>query len=239
MAISPGNTDIVASKIRTASANVEKVYYSGVQNGQDEFWKLYQQEGTMTNYSNAFSGPGWTRETFMPRYDIKNITNAYMLFYQSEIKGDLVEILDNLGIVLDVDYRTATYAFSKTHFTRLGEINLSNTKGGSKCMFSESLFLTKIDKLIFSEVTNLNDDTFRQTPALEDITIEGSVACNLDFQWSPLSRTSIESIVGHLSGDASGKTLTLSKSAVTSAFGGEWDTYVNANKPSGWNITLV
>ena len=70
--------------------------------------------------------------------------------------------------------------------------------------------------------------------------IVGWIVNSTSFSSSTLlTKDSIESIVNHLSDTATGKTLTLSKTAVNAAFGDEWDSYVTAHKPSGWNITLA
>ena len=77
-----------------------------------------------------------------------------------------------------------------------------------------------IDKLIVPE--NLQYvKAFQGCANLKNIVFDGVIGQDINFQWSTLlTRTSIESIVNHLSDSAEGKTLTLSKAAVDEAFKG-------------------
>ena len=52
-------SETVAEKLKEITDNVPYVYQSGVEAGRkaeyDAFWDAYQQNGTKTNYSYAFS----------------------------------------------------------------------------------------------------------------------------------------------------------------------------------------
>lgn len=50
----------------------------GEQNAYDAFWDNSQQNGNRTNYTQGFSGYGWTDETFKPKYPIIANEARYM-----------------------------------------------------------------------------------------------------------------------------------------------------------------
>ena len=77
--------------------------------------------------------------------------------------------------------------------------------------------------------------------SLKEIRFEGVIGDTISFSdATKLSKASMENTISHLSDTASGKTLTLSKTAVNNAFGSstgtEWLALV-ASKPN-WTISL-
>ena len=95
-----------------------------------------------------------------------------------------------------------------------------------------------IRKLVVTENTTFVNG-FDYCYKLQNIVIEGVIGNNVNFQWSTvLSKASITNIVNVLSTTASGKTLTLSKTAVNNAFTtAEWTAL--AGTRSNWTISLV
>lgn len=103
----------IAEKLTAIAENQQKVYDAGYTAGSgidydtvfaegreqgekdayDAFWDVYQQNGTRTNYSNAFAGHGWDDAVFKPKYPLTNITLATNMFagnmYLSYIDYDL------------------------------------------------------------------------------------------------------------------------------------------------------
>lgn len=85
----------IAEKLTTIAENVQRVYDAGFENGvekgkeeaagenadfYDQFWDVYQDNGTRTDYQNAFSYGGWRNAAFKPKYPLTNITNALSMF---------------------------------------------------------------------------------------------------------------------------------------------------------------
>ena len=214
---------------------VEQVYDAGRQAEYDAFWDAYQENGNRIDYSNAFSGSGWTRETFKPKYDIPARSNLYMFFYSSGIEGDLDEILREVGITFNTLAGSSNYAFANTKFTALGEVDLSGTRNNGGQMFANNKYLKTIRKLIFAETTILAINAFTEASALENITIEGTIACDIDLHWSTLlTEESITNIINHLSDTTSGKTLTLSATAIYNAFGASPKDWDGDGNEEGW-----
>lgn len=230
----------VISSLETKAAGV---FDAGKQAQEDAFWDAYQQNGTRTDYATAFGGKGWTNDMFKPKYDMKP-TNAMYMFRAGAISGDLVEILDNLGVTLDFSECTAAIElFSNTYnLTRVGILDFSKISGANLGnMFAWSGVKT-IDKVIVTQ--NVHFSNFPgAAQQLENITFEGTIAQKgLDLQYSTkLSKASIASIINALSATTSGLSITLSKTAVTNAFGSttasEWTTLVGTK--SNWTINLV
>ena len=217
----------ISEKLTTIAENQQKVFDAGYNKGKSEssgdseFWDIYQNNGNRKNYQFAFAGQGWTNENFKPNKDIIVTDSAYGMFWVSGIEGDLVEILKSLNITLDfskaIQYQ---YVFNGSKFTRLGVINMTGS-AALTYTFSSCTVLETIDKLILNaKGTNTFTSTFDGCTNLKNITIEGVIGNDIRFtQCTKLTKESLTSIIEHLSGSTSGKTLTLSKTAVKNAFG--------------------
>ena len=84
-------------------------------------------------------------------------------------------------------------------------------------VFGNATKLKSIPSLVVSETVTFSN-WFENCTALTEITMSGAIGNDFDIRWAPLTKASIESIVGCLSSTASGKTLTLNKEAVNAAF---------------------
>ena len=204
------------SKVTVESG--QALYDEGKQAQYDEFWDTAQQNGNRTDYQCAFAGVVWNDVTFKPKYDIKP-TYGYQVFIRSRIT-DLKGILDKQGVVLDVSNARECYGiFSNCQWmTHIGELDFSYWNSSIQECFYYCLLLHTIDKLILGS-NNSFLSTFTRCDALKNITIEGVIGNNISFSSSPLTKESITSIVNALSTTATGKTLTLKKTAVNEAFG--------------------
>lgn len=211
----------------------------------DAFWDAYQKNGKQTSYKSAFAGTCWTTELFKPKYDIipNGTQTSYMMFYQSNIEGDLVELLKASGVTLDTSKVNGwvSYDFSNSKFTRLGKIDYSRANTLASA-FSASKNLHTIDELIVGASTSFNG-AFNECPALENLKISGTIGQNgLNFKDSPkLSKASITSVMNALSTTTSGLAVTFSQTAVETAFGStdsaEW-TDLKDTRPD-WIIVLA
>lgn len=122
--------------------------------------------------------------------------------------------------------------------------------GSNAAVFYGSKIKT-IRKLILGSGITTMGDWFNNMADLEDITIEGEIPNTTKFgQSTKMNAKSLVNVVEALSTSASGKTLTLSQTAVNNAVFpvksqknpdvkyDSWDALV-AIKPSGWTITLA
>ena len=186
-------------------------YKAGQKSEYDRFWDNFQQNGKRQRYYRAFSDDSWTNETFKPKYDLVNMSNCEYLFYSSKISGDFVEILNNLGIRVDIsNFSVVTQVYRNTLFTRLGEINVSKVTGSLNYFIDSNKYLETIDKLIISEKgTTTFINTFTGNTALKNITIEGVIGNDINFKdCTLLTHESLMSIINALKDFADSKTVT-------------------------------
>lgn len=224
---------------------MEEGIEQGKRDAYDEFWDTFQQNGTRTNY-NACFGPGWTVESFKPKYQIK-ASHANFTFFDNNgeflIYDDFVEFCNSLAAeqgktaeknpelfdengnyqLLDYhDVQQAQYGLSRLHSPHFGVIDLSNAINTYMLFYSHGLdaksCVKKIDKLISTEKTVFNN-AFDQATYLTNITMSGVVAKSINFGTCPLNEASIISVVNVLSPSTTGQTVTFKKTAVNTAFG--------------------
>lgn len=206
-------------------------YENGMAAEYDAFWNVYQENGTRTNYQyGAFGGDGWTDKIFKPKYPIK-VRFGYGMF-----TGCQLTKIKDIDFSLAGDLNQVMYVCQ-----RLKEVGVVNAPLSTNALmsFSGDYELHTIEKLVIGEQCAFNQ-TFVNCSALENITFEGVIGNDINFQWSTkLTRASIESIINHLSDTASGKTLTLSKTAIENAFPvwDDWGALVMAHQ--NWEIKLV
>jgi exopolysaccharide biosynthesis predicted pyruvyltransferase EpsI len=104
-------------------------------------------------------------------------------------------------------------------------------------VFSGCTNLVTIPSITVRE-SNTFSSWFNSCEKLQNVTFMGTIGNSINLQWSPLSKASIESIVGCLSTTTSGLSVTLAQTAVDATFTDEeWATL--ANTRPNWTINLV
>lgn len=228
---------------------IDEVFEAGKKAEYDAFWDVYQGNGSLTYYTQMFSGYGWRDSTFKPKYDIIPEGRINNMFHQSRIV-DVKQALLNSGVIMDLSKATnATTAFStNTKLEVLPKIDLSSATNAQQIFYGDTS-LTSIDELVVSEKLAF-DRCFASCSALVHMMVTGTIAQNgFNVQWATkLDKESITSIVNALSTTISGLSVTLSKTAVNTAFetsagaangstSAEWTTL--AGTKSNWTINLV
>ncbi len=244
----------IAEQITRAKADYDEVYETGKKSGEkseyDRFWDNYQNYGKRDGYVQGFSGHGWTDITFRPKYDII-LTDAVRAFSYCKIT-DLEARLNECGVVLNMSKSlNNSEVFANSTITVIPEITIPSNATTFSNMFGNCKNLHTIRKIILLGENNVTwYRAFYNCSALENLIIEG-VLCGAEiaFQWSTkLNKESITSIINCLSTTTSGLTVTLSKTAVDTAFetsegandgsaSTEWTTLI-ATK-SNWTISLI
>lgn len=231
----------VSEKLTKIAENEEKVYEAGKQAEYDAFWDSYQQSGKRTNYDFAFAGDGWNDNTFKPKYDIIPSWNIVNLFYKTAIT-DLDALLKKCGVTLDIS-NNGNYGdvFNGGAFTVLPEIEYGASAWSIWGTFANCTSLHTIRKLTFHESIDSSRsfvDIFTNDSSLANVEFAGLLKGDINLQWCPLTKASIESLIGILSDTATGKTVTLKSDAVNQAM--PWDIWneLIATKPN-WTFSLV
>ena len=185
-------------------------YEAGKQAEYDAFWDVLQNYGQPATYKCAFAYGVFKDEIYNPKYPI-------------------------VARYSDAQSAQDIFLYSPITDTKV-DIDVTGPTGCARC-FSNATKLVTIRKIIVVE-KNTYQDTFVNCTSLENITFEGVIGNSINLQYSPLSRQSIENIISVLSAIATGKTLTLKKTAKENAFTDEeWQTLI-ATK-SNWTISLI
>ena len=169
-----------------ADSDVTVDYFGsyGMQTEYDRFWDAFQQNGTRANYAYAFYGAGWNEAIFRPKYDIV-ATSLAETFYGSPIK-DLTSILEKQGVALDTSNCTSlSFVFAHTKITNIPKINMSACTNSSST-FGTSTSLVRIEGIVSSEKTVFDKSTFQNCTAFEHCIFEGTIASDINLQWSKL-----------------------------------------------------
>lgn len=241
----------IADKISRAKTDLDNVYAAGKTLEYDRMWDKIQHNGGRTKYTpmhGAFNGWVFSKDNFYPKYDIRPIGNASNLFYAWEGESfqsgvlDLKQRLLDCGVVLDTSQVTVfneAFAYSG-RVDNIPTLDLRGLSGTVSNVFSYGWDLRKtIEKIIVNENIVFNN-WFLNCTGIETVIFEGTIGqSGLDMgSCTLLNKASITSIVNCLSTTASSKSVTLSKTAVNSAFTtAEW-TALADTRPN-WTISLV
>lgn len=224
-------------------------YDEGIADGKQEMRKSImddiQVNGGRSDYRFAFAY--MNGDNFYPNYDIKPTGSnvGSNMFYKFDFSSpnnpvSLVERIDDRGFKLDLSGLTGTWQlpFGYAMVSDIGEIDVSNVTL-DRC-FMGAIRLTKIVKLIVSDkntFVNQYGGVFSNCDRLTDIEFEGVIANDIDFQYSPLNRRSIENVVSVLSDSTTDKTITFKETAIDDAFTeSEWKALMDS-KPN-WSFAL-
>lgn len=242
----------IVEKLTTIAQNEELVYEAGKKTQLDEFWDYYQDNGKRDNYSYAFYGSGWRGSTFNPKYNISPsaATDMFRFFNQDGCPGrggtpvDMATVLKNNNVCLDLSNlkgTTGRYLFYFSGISKLPKLDMSGITNFQYCFKYSAI--ESIEKLTISETATF-DECFADCAKLKHIIISGTIGNDISFSSSPmLDKESIQSIIAALSKTATGKTLTLSKTAVNNSFTeNEWIALISSksNQYNGsWTISLI
>lgn len=152
-------------------------YTEGQQAEYDRFWDEYQSNGYRGNYDGGFHGNGWTNKLFKPKYDL-HITRCMDMFSLTCISGDLVQLCESLGVIMDFSECQYFNNFASNAFfiTRFGVIDMRKAVDGYPITFTNCRELTTIDELKFAETTALRNDMFFNCSKLANVTFSGTIA---------------------------------------------------------------
>lgn len=253
----------IADKLQTVAENQQKVYEAGKKAEYDAFWDAYQDYGNRTNYSHAFGGGGWTKNTIHIKYPInfpeekdqwtRNNMSMFercnYLHYSSP--SDAIDFTEICKMIDFSKCKSATNIFRNAQNIFNITCDFSNALALSDA-FNSSDGGTRIDhiKLKVTEKCTNFSNTFYYCKQLTHLTfLEGScIAAKIAFSYSPLNKDSIVNIINTLSSNTSNLSVSFLLSAVNNAFetspgvvdgstSAEWNALI-ATKPN-WTISLV
>lgn len=180
--------------VEIASGGYDEGYEAGKQAEYDAFWDAYQENGNRTEYSMLFAGPGWTPQTFKPKYLIRpgSAGNHYMMFARTGI-----EVLDET--VLDTSQATAfAMSFYNSNKLRSVTIDIRSLKAFAD-VFNFGGALETVALKNVPETCNFTGG-FSGCNKLTNFTVTGTIggtAFNLS-SCSLLTDASVQCIIDHL-----------------------------------------
>lgn len=216
--------------------NQQKVFDSGkaegVKSEYDRFWDSFQNNGNADYYPYAFGGPGWAADGLLPpKYPItlrKAISSSQGMFVKFDRPASIdynKPLYDLSAVCAKIDFSKVTQARETFRDARARNINI-DLSGCNTLYYTfasgDGGQLNNITLKVSDTLTTIQYAFYYQSAMTHLTFAEGSViACNgLDLQWSTsLNNTSITSIINALSTTTTGKSITLSKTAVNKAFG--------------------
>ena len=220
----------------------ETLYEKAVEEGKAlhdrAWWDAITANGTRTGYVYAFSQIDFSNVGgFNP--PIQLVPTGYSSHMFSGTKGIDKITAAQLDLSQDVSIQ---YLFERSS---VKEIELIDSRASANItgILSENSNTHTVGKFILKSdgSQTVANSSFYTCYGLKNITFEGYFGQNVSFQYcGGLTKASITSIVNALLPTASGKTLTLSNTAVADAFGvnrQEWLDLI-ATK-SNWTISLV
>lgn len=221
---------------------IDKVYEAGASSGggggMDEFWDAAQENGYREDYARGFVGYTWNDITFRPKYDITPEGDATSMFEACQI-SDLEAILNDCNVSLvteDID--NWTRAFADSGIVVLPALTIGSWTYSTEQMCSYCENLETISMLTIDSPNADFNDAFEGCTSLANVEFWGELISNINMGDCPLTKESIESLVGILSDAVSGKTVTLNEAAVNEVMtSSEWASLV-ASKPQ-WHFELV
>ena len=208
---------------------IKEVYQKGQEIGKqaerDTFWDNFQDNGNRRAYPYGFYRGYWGRgNTFNPKYPIQCDD------LESGISGSGIRMFQN-----------------NTDIKEINQIIEIVNSGGSTQVFAGASNLWKILLLRVNSTTRAYTNWFTGDSSLVFLRWDGEIAYDVDLGECPLDKDSIDDTIKHLSATVTGKTLTLNKSAVDTAYetsqganngstSSKWDE-IKASV-SNWTITL-
>ena len=228
----------ISEKLTAIAKNEQRVYDAGKQAEYDRFWDIYQSNGSRSVYTGAFSGQGWTNDTFKPKYNINVSGGASYMFYYNRVQN-IKQSLQNAGVTLSLSSaNNISYLFSNSSTSELPQLDLSNASNVNNIFYSCSQLET-IDKIITSSTTPWSSNCFRGCAALKNVVFEGVISkTGLSFQDS--TELTIDSLVSILealedkSADTSGTAWLVTIGETNKAKLTEDELIIATNK--GWTV---
>lgn len=221
------------------AGKIEGLFDAGKKAEYDALWDNLQNYGTRQWYRYAFISE-WNNNNFFPKYDLVPKQYSYGMFWGNRVTN-LAKRLEECGVILD----TSGVDDFGTFFSNSLSVRLPTTSTVSASYLNnifQNSYAETIDKLILKNDGSQTFSTsmFASCSLLKNIVIEGIIGQNgFNISWSKLlTKESITSIINALSSITAGLTVTISLTAVNTAFSSEeWETL--AATKSNWTISLI
>lgn len=242
------NDDLITANTEQILANQSLVYEAGKKAEYDNFWDSIQNYGNRVDYAWAFRY--WNCDYIRPKNKVVPtvVGSLNQMFKESNIKKIEAEYFDFSKVPIGTsDTQGNYYTFSSCkNLEEIEDIGFQPNINYINC-FAWGYNLETIAKLRSDETVKWTN-AFIQCHSLKNLTIEGTIGQNgFNVQWSTkLSGESIVSIIEALSDTTSGRTVTLSRTAVDNMVfpitgnKGTYNSWTELEQTkTNWTISLV
>lgn len=173
----------------------DEVFEKGKEKEWNDFWDVFQSNGTRTDYAATFKGAYWNNNTFKPKHTMTP-TNADSMFHSTTITdGELLR-----GKV-DFSKDTSGYSiFFNSKIQTLPFLDFSSVSSLNST-FGYCVNLTEIETLKLNDggTTSFSTGCFNSTINLQKLIIQGTIGQNISLATSP--KLTVESIIGNVATD--------------------------------------
>lgn len=163
------------------------------------FWGISQNFGNRTDYSYGYSGIGWKKSNFKPKYNVIPLNAGYMFrdsLSDNTTENEMISMLElekELGIIFDFSNCTNfDTAFRSSLFKEINVVDLKSTKSVNYTFYStmnrnqqitKGTGLKRIERLVVHENIVFSNTTFNSNYILEYVGFEGVIANSITLQW--------------------------------------------------------
>lgn len=173
--------------------DIPKVYDAGKQAEYDEFWDMFQKNGSRTDYAYGFYG--WDGSKLKPKYNIVLTGSANSVFRATTGVKSFPKHLEECGVIVDSSKATTlSDFFQASTIEEISEFDGSSSNTYDY-MFSGCPYLKSIRKLkLKPNPTYGSPYLYMFSSVLETLIVEGGIGKN-GFNVSPCSKLTHESLM--------------------------------------------
>ena len=192
----------IEADVNEIKENVTKVYDAGKSYRNNEFWKAITNGGKRSNYDGVFCGTRFNKNNFFPTYNITpgSADKMFMSIVITSVdeQVDMEELENKMGIIFDFSKcNKIGQCFAGALFKTLNVIDITNAASAGYAFYGgyTTLKLKRINRLIISENTRLDDSMFGYASELNYIGFEGVIAKTITLSSSPLIAESAKKLI--------------------------------------------
>lgn len=189
----------IAEKLTTVAENQHKVYDAGKKAKNEEFWRSFTENGARKTYYYGFARTDFSGETIpeglcRPQKHDSSFVAMDRMFYG--YKGTTLPKGIDVTLVPEGESVGSMIFYVSNYLTEIYDMGIPAVPSMTS-WFNYCNKLHTIEKIRVNENTTFTT-TFGGTSSLKNVTFEGVIGRDINFQHSPLSVASLKNIIKHL-----------------------------------------
>lgn len=188
----------ISEKLTTIAENEQKVYDKGAEDASIKFWNGFTDNRTRLTYTKAFQYMNFSGMT-IPNGLITSDEMVFGSMFMSYSGTTLPLGIDMLNVNLSLSrpQSPAYRMFQGCDFLKYVYDMKLPAMDYYNFAFAFCFELETIEMIRSNQASNF-DKAFEECYALKNITFEGVIGTDLNFQYSPLTIESMKNIISHL-----------------------------------------